>query len=93
MYTLGIYLYIFFVKLAALFGHKKAKRMLAGHKEIYAKLRSGIREGVDYVWFHVSSLGEFEQARPLMEKIRAALDEGRFDSFKEDMLRRIDKRI
>jgi queuine tRNA-ribosyltransferase len=29
----------------------------------------------------------------LMEKIRAALDEGRFDSFKEDMLRRIDKRI
>ena len=71
MYTLGIYLYIFFVKLAALFGHKKAARMIAGHKEIYAKLKSGIREGVDYVWFHVSSLGEFEQARPLMEKIRA----------------------
>lgn len=71
MYTLGIYLYIFFVKIAALFGHKKAARKLAGHKEIYAKLKSGIREGVDYVWFHVSSLGEFEQARPLMEKIKA----------------------
>ena len=71
MYTLGIYLYIFFVKLAAFFGHKKAVRMLAGHKEIYSKLNNGIREGVDYLWFHVSSLGEFEQARPLMEKIRA----------------------
>ncbi|MBR5335872.1 MAG: 3-deoxy-D-manno-octulosonic acid transferase [Bacteroidaceae bacterium] len=71
MYTLGIYLYIFFVKLAALFGHRKAVRMLAGHKEIYDKLKGGMREGVEYLWFHVSSLGEFEQARPLMEKIRA----------------------
>ncbi len=71
MYTLGIYIYIAFVKLAALFGHKKAKLMLAGQKETFAKLRSQMQEGKEYLWFHVSSLGEFEQGRPLMEWIRA----------------------
>ena len=60
MYTLGIYIYIAFVKLAALFGHKKAKLMLKGQKETFAKLKSGMREGTEYLWFHVSSLGEFE---------------------------------
>lgn len=71
MYTLGIYFYIFFVRLAALFGHKKAKQMLAGHKETFAKLKEGVKPGTSYVWFHASSLGEFEQGRPMIEKFRA----------------------
>lgn len=71
MYTLGIYIYIALVKLAALFGHKKAKKLVDGHKEIFAKLKEALREDTDYLWFHVSSLGEFEQGRPLMERIRA----------------------
>lgn len=71
MYTLGIYIYILFVRLAALFGHRKAKRLVAGHKDIARKLKEGVRGNTDYVWFHVSSLGEFEQGRPLMEKLRA----------------------
>lgn len=69
MYTLGIYIYIAFVKLAALFGHRKAKQMLQGHKETFAKLKEGLSGGGSYIWFHVSSLGEFEQGRPLMERI------------------------
>ena len=40
MYTFAIYLYIFFVKLVALFGHKKAKQMLQGHKEVFALLKA-----------------------------------------------------
>lgn len=71
MYTLGIYFYIFFVKLAALFGHKKAKQMLAGHKEVFKVLEEKVKPGTDYVWFHASSLGEFEQGRPMIEKLRA----------------------
>ena len=71
MYTLGIYFYIFFVRLAALFGHKKAKQMLAGHKETFAKLKESVKPGTSYVWFHASSLGEFEQGRPMIEKFRA----------------------
>lgn len=70
MYTLGIYIYILFVKLAALFGHRKARLMLVGHKETFAKLKEGVQDGVDYLWFHASSLGEFEQGRPLIEAIR-----------------------
>lgn len=71
MYTLGIYIYIGLVKLAALFGHRKAKKMIEGRKESFTKLKEGIEQGTDYLWFHVSSLGEFEQGRPLMERIKA----------------------
>lgn len=71
MYTLGIYIYIAFVKLAALFGHRKAKKMIVGRKNSFAKLKAGVQPDADYLWFHVSSLGEFEQGRPLMERIKA----------------------
>ena len=71
MYSLGIYIYILFVRLAAFFGHKKAKKMLAGHGEIFRVLKEKLDPGVDYVWFHASSLGEFEQGRPMIEKMRA----------------------
>ena len=71
MYTLGIYLYIFLAKLVALFGHKKAKKMLAGHKETFPMLKEKVKPGTQYVWFHASSLGEFEQGRPMIEKLRA----------------------
>ena len=71
MYTFAIYLYIIFVKLVALFGHKKAKQMLQGHKEVFALLKERAVPGTRYVWFHASSLGEFEQGRPMIEKLRA----------------------
>ena len=71
MYTLVIYLYAAAIKLAALFGHRKAKQMIEGHKEIFPSLKEKIQEGTSYVWFHASSLGEFEQGRPMIEKLRA----------------------
>ena len=71
MYTFGIYLYMALVRLAALFGHKKAKLMLDGHKEIFSTLKEKVKPGCEYVWFHASSLGEFEQGRPMIEKLRA----------------------
>lgn len=71
MYSFGIYIYILFVRLAAFFGHKKAKKMLAGHREIFSVLNEKLKPGTDYVWFHASSLGEFEQGRPMIEKMRA----------------------
>lgn len=77
MYTIGIYLYMLAVKLAALFGHKKAERLIEGHREIFSSLEKGIKEGNDYVWFHASSLGEFEQGRPLIERFRATHPEYR----------------
>ncbi len=77
MYTLGIYIYILCVKVAALFGHKKARRKLAGHKETSAILKEKVKKGESYVWFHVSSRGGFEQARPMIERMRATHPEYR----------------
>ncbi len=71
MYTFGIYIYALFVRLAALLGHKKAKKMVAGHREVFPTLKEKRNPGAEYVWFHASSLGEFEQGRPMIEKMRA----------------------
>ena len=71
MYTFGIYIYALLVRLAALFGHKKAGKMVAGHREIFTTLKEKLNPGVEYVWFHASSLGEFEQGRPMIERMRA----------------------
>ena len=70
MYTLGIYLYIFLVRLAALFGHSKAKLKLAGHKRTLAVLEEKLKPGESYVWFHVASRAGFEQSRPMIERLR-----------------------
>lgn len=71
MYSFGIYLYAFIVRLLACFGHQKAGLMVRGQHETWRILRHQIREGERYVWFHAASLGEFEQGRPLMERLRS----------------------
>ena len=69
MYSLAIYLYMLCVNIAALF-NKKARLLKNGHAKTYKILRRGIKDGEQYLWFHAASLGEFEQGRPLIEKIR-----------------------
>lgn len=69
IYNLVIYIYLFGVKLAALFSSKPAK-MVKGHREVFDILRDKIDRNARYIWFHVASLGEFEQGRPLIERIR-----------------------
>lgn len=70
MYNLVICLYWFAIRLVALFGHRKAKLMVNGHKEVWRKLHEGLQPGDRVAWFHAASLGEFEQGRPLMERLR-----------------------
>ena len=69
MYYLAILLYSFAVRLVAPF-NKKAKKMLAGQKETFSILKKQLDPEASYIWFHAASLGEFEQGRPLIEKIR-----------------------
>ena len=69
MYSLGIYIYILCVKIASLF-NSKARLLLNGHAETFGILARAVHTNDSYVWFHASSLGEFEQGRPLMERIR-----------------------
>lgn len=69
MYNFAIHLYAGAVRLATLF-HKKAKRMVRGQRQTFDILREKIDRNASYIWFHASSLGEFEQGRPLMEQLR-----------------------
>lgn len=68
-YNLGICLYDFAVHLLAPFS-RKPRRMMKGHWVVYKLIRQQREKDANYIWFHAASLGEFEQGRPLMEKIR-----------------------
>lgn len=69
MYSLLIHFYAFIVALISPF-HRKARMMRAGQWKTNARLREKIDPKAKYIWFHAASLGEFEQGRPMMEKIR-----------------------
>ena len=72
MYSLAIYIYMFCANLVAIF-NRKARQLMVGHSKTYDILRRGIQKDDDIIWFHAASLGEFEQGRPLIEKIRKAM--------------------
>ncbi|MDO6812756.1 3-deoxy-D-manno-octulosonic acid transferase [Tenacibaculum soleae] len=49
--------------------NKKIKLFVNGRKETFAKLNS-IHKDDKVIWFHAASLGEFEQGRPIIEKLK-----------------------
>lgn len=69
MYTIIIYLYALAASIAALF-NKKVRTMVVGQREAFQKLRNSFDHTQNYIWVHAASLGEFEQGRPLIERIR-----------------------
>ncbi len=69
MYNLAIYIYSYGAKFAALFS-KKIKKLVEGQRHTFDILRKGIGADDRVVWFHAASLGEFEQGRPIMERLR-----------------------
>lgn len=70
LYTAGIALYRFGVRVAGL-RNEKARKLDRGQKEIWQRLGEAIGPDDRVVWVHAASLGEFEQGRPLIEMIRA----------------------
>lgn len=69
LYSLGIGAYSVAVGIAAL-RNRKASLMKKGHRHVWADLRDKLPAGKPVVWFHAASLGEFEQGRPIIERIR-----------------------
>lgn len=71
LYTIGVSLYGFAIRIAALF-HGKARLWVQGRKNWRTQLQQGISAAAEgeWIWFHCASLGEFEQGRNLMEAIR-----------------------
>ncbi len=76
LYNIGIGAYATGIKLAATFGHRKAKLMEEGRKDWASRLTAQIASVKEklgreprFIWFHAASLGEFEQGRPLIEAL------------------------
>ena len=68
-YNLAISLYEFAAKVAALFSSNPAK-MSEGQKRAFMYLLNNLDPYDKHIWVHAASLGEFEQGRPLIERIR-----------------------
>ena len=68
LYSLAIRLYSGAIALASFFGNKKARLWWKGRKKQWEKLKSDKND--KWIWFHVSSLGEFEQGLPVIESVK-----------------------
>jgi 3-deoxy-D-manno-octulosonic-acid transferase len=69
IYNLGIFVYRYLVFIASLFNEKIAK-MWKGQKQGLEILKERLEPNEKYIWIHAASLGEFEQGRPLIEKLK-----------------------
>ncbi len=69
LYNIVIHTYYLFIWIAAFF-NEKAKLWIKGRKDIFDRLSQEISGSEKIVWFHVASLGEFEQGRPVIEAFR-----------------------
>jgi len=69
LYTIFLFLFKASVRVAAIKSNK-AKQWLAGRKDIFQRLEQNISKQDKIIWFHCASLGEFEQGRPVLEKIK-----------------------
>ncbi len=65
-----MYFYFFCIRIAALLGHKKAQQLVRGQRETISKLKEQSATLKSPIWFHAASVGEFEQARPVIERLR-----------------------
>lgn len=70
LYTLGIKLYSLIIWLLSPF-NQKAKLFFQGRKHIFEKISAVIDPNEKHIWFHFASLGEFEQGRPVLEKLKS----------------------
>lgn len=70
-YNLSIFLFGAGVRVAGLF-HSKARAFVTGRKDVFERLSAKfLKKSSPVAWFHCASLGEFEQARPLIERLKS----------------------
>jgi len=74
LYNIGIRIYHLGILISSLF-NSKAKLWISGRKKLFGRIQSAIDPSDQVIWFHCSSLGEFEQGRPVIERIREVAPE------------------
>jgi 3-deoxy-D-manno-octulosonic-acid transferase len=67
------------IKLAAYF-NPKAKQWVEGRKDIFYEIETALDskpkiQNPKRIWIHVASLGEFEQGKPIIERLKRGTDE------------------
>ena len=69
-YSIFLWLYRLAVSFSSIW-NEKARKWIGGRKNIFEKIRLELKNsGFSTVWVHCSSLGEFEQGKPVMDKIK-----------------------
>jgi 3-deoxy-D-manno-octulosonic-acid transferase len=70
IYRLAIAFYALAVRIASLF-NKKARLFVAGRHGLLSRIRYAlVDERRPRIWMHCASLGEFEQGRPVLERLK-----------------------
>lgn len=67
-YNLFLFLYPLGARILSV-NNEKAKKWIAGRRNIFNELAFAITQDRSVIWVHCSSLGEFEQGKPLIEKL------------------------
>lgn len=75
-YNFGLRLYAGLIRLVSV-RHTKARLWTEGRKDLFRRMEQTIDPTARIVWIHVASLGEFEQGRPIIERIRQSHPEYR----------------
>lgn len=68
-YQITIVALSFAVRISALW-HPKHKLWVDGRNDVLKRIAASITSGEKRIWIHCSSLGEFEQGRPLIEQLK-----------------------
>ena len=68
-YNTSMWLYERAVSIAAL-RNPKARQWRDGRRNIFRRLKESIGSTENIVWVHCASLGEFEQGRPIIERLK-----------------------
>ena len=69
MYTLLICIASLVLRVIALW-NDKIRLFVDGRKNLLSRIETAVKGHDDIIWFHVASMGEFEEARPVMEEVR-----------------------
>ena len=69
IYNLFISIFDFFLRVNSNF-NKKSRNIYQGRKRTFKYIQQNDLINQDLVWIHVSSVGEFEQAKPIIDSIK-----------------------
>ena len=69
LYNIAIWFYCLAVRIVAMF-NRKVRLMWQGEQVAFDKIEGSVSDGDRVVWVHAASLGEFEQGRPLIERLK-----------------------